>query len=252
MEPIAYKQALVTGASSGLGRGLAKWLALRGCHVFAIARRTERLDELKAELPPGAIDAVALDVTDAGATLETVSRIDEESRGLDLVVANAGVGGQIDVAKPDWKVLERIIAANVTGASATLMAAAPGMVRRGHGHLVGVSSVASFRGLPGNGGYCGSKAYLAVFLEGLRLDLKRHGVKVTAIHPGFVKSEMTAKNRFKMPFLLETDDAVNRMGRAIVRGARTYVFPWQMKLLINTARALPDALYDAVGPALGK
>jgi short-subunit dehydrogenase len=248
---VLYKNALVTGASSGLGRGLARWLAHRGCHVFAAARRMDRLEELKGQAPPNSVEAVSMDVADAPSTLATISKIDQTCGGLDLVVANAGIGDALDVRNPNWQRMERLISVNVTGATATLLGAISGMVSRGHGHLVGISSVAAYRGLPKNAGYCASKAFVSVFLEGLRVDLKRHGVKVTAILPGFVNTELNAKSKNPMPFLLQEDDAVDRIGRAIVRGARKYVFPWQMALLIGTARAMPDGVYDAIAPRLG-
>ena len=140
-----------------------------------------------------------------------------------------------------------MIDVNVTGASATLLGAVPGMVERKRGQLVGISSLAGLVPLPGSATYCATKAYLAMFLDSLRLDVERHGLTVTNVHPGFVKSEMTAKNKpDAMPFLLETDDAVERMGTAILRGERSFSFPWQLSSLVKTAAAMPRPLQSAV------
>jgi len=108
---------------------------------------------------------------------------------------------------------------------------------------VGVSSLAGQRGLPKNAAYSGSKAFLTTFMESLRVDLQGTGVRVTCIQPGFVKSDMTAPNRHPMPFLLETQDAVERMGRAITRGVPVFPFPWQMATLMRLVTALPDFIY---------
>ena len=242
----SYRSALITGASSGIGRALALWFARRGTIVRAAARRREALDTLveEARSAGGRVLPFALDVTDTEATVRLVRTLDEECGGLDLVVANAGISVATDGRRLDWSDVERILHVNVLGAAATLSAALPAMVSRGRGHLVGVSSLASWRGMPRFSAYCGSKAFLSVFLEGLRVDLRRVGVRVTSIHPGYVKSEITAGREGRMTFLLETDDAADRMGRAILRGDRVFSFPWQLQLVARLVRGLPDGLFD--------
>lgn len=242
-----WRTALVTGASSGLGRGLAAWLARRGVTVYAAARRREQLEQLQAEAGDTLVPRV-LDVSDGEATFTAVQRLDAEVGGLDLVIANAGVGAETRPRRLDWKAVEQMIAVNVTGASATLLGAVPGMAERGRGHLVGISSLAGLVPLPRSAAYCATKAYLGMFLESLRFDVEPLGLAVTSIHPGFVKSEMTAKNKpGSMPFLLETDDAVDRMGRALLRRAPRFAFPWQLSSLVATAASMPRALQ---GPLL--
>ncbi len=239
-----YRHALITGASSGLGLSLSRWFARRGVRVFAAARRHDRLESLRVEFPLQ-IEPVTMDVADVKATRARISAIDTECGGLDLVIANAGISGETSGRSLDWNTVEQMIDINVTGAAATLTAALPAMVKRGRGHLVGISSVAAFRGLPRVAAYSASKAFLALFLESLRVDLKRTGVKVTCIYPGFVKSEMTAKNRFKMPFLMETEVAAEKMGKAILRGSASYIFPWQLAAISGPLKVFPDGLYDA-------
>lgn len=246
---VPYRTALVTGASSGLGRGLTLWFARRGVRVWALARRADRLEALRAELPDRIVPVV-LDVSDPAATAARVEGIERESDGLDLVIANAGVAEDVPATRLNWPLAQRTLQVNVVGAVATLSAALPGMVARGRGHLVGMSSMAAFRGLPRHAGYCASKAYLATWLESVRVDLQDTPIRVTCIHPGFVKSEITAKHPSAMWWLLETDDAVERMGRAIVRGKAVHRFPLPMSLLMRGARMIPDALYARIVRAL--
>jgi short-subunit dehydrogenase len=252
MAEMSYRTALITGASSGLGRGLSLWFAQRGTRVFAVARRKANLEALAQEARAAGttIEPVELDVSRAEETVERIRRIDADCGGLDLVVANAGVGSETNARRFDWERARQVLDVNVTGAAATLSAVLPRMVERKQGHLVGVSSLAAFRGLPKNAAYSGSKAFLTTFMESLRVDLRGTGVRVTCIHPGFVKSEMTAQNTFHMPFLLETQDAVERMGRGITRGETVVAFPWQLSAAVRLARALPDMIFDPVARRL--
>lgn len=241
-----WKTALLTGASSGLGRGLAAWLAKRDVKVYAAARRVDQLDALAKEAGPNIVP-LKLDVSDADATFAAVQKLDADCGGLDLVIANAGVGEDTRPKKLSWESVSRMMDVNVSGATATLCGALPAMIERKRGHLVGISSLAGLVPLPASSVYCATKAYLAMFLESLRLDVERYGLDVTSIHPGFVKSEMTAKNKpDSMPFLLETDDAVDRMGRALVRKEKVFAFPWQLSSLIKTASAMPRPMQTAI------
>ena len=248
--PPPYRTALVTGASSGLGHGLALWLAKRGVKVYAAARRADRLTACAKTArdagAPGQVIPVPLDVARTHETLDRIRTLDAESGGLDLVIANAGVGSSTHGKHLDWNTVQQVIDVNVTGAAATLCAVLPRMLERGRGHLVGISSLAGFRGLPGNAAYSGSKAFLSTFLASLAVDLGDTPVKVTAIHPGFVKSEMTQGLGHPRPFLLETEDAVDRMGRAIVRGEREFAFPWQMAAVMQVVKRAPSAVFDPI------
>ena len=248
MNEMSYRTALVTGASSGLGRGLALWLGKRGVKVYAAARRRAHLEALAQEAKgAGAhIEPVELDVSHADATLERVRELDDACGGLDLVVANAGVGGQTNARDFPWEHARKVIDVNVTGAAATLSAVLPRMVERNRGHLVGVSSLAGCRGLPQNAAYSASKAFLNTFMESLRVDLQGTQVRVTCIKPGFVKTEMTAGIQHVMPFLLEADAAVELMGRAILRAEDEYGFPWPMARAVGVAKWVPNAVFDAV------
>jgi len=252
MSPTPWKTALVTGASSGIGRGLSLWLAKRGVRVWAAARRTSLLDALRAEAGT-TLTPVSMDVSQAAATFEQVRALDGLAGGFDLVIANAGVGARTGVSKVDFGLVNQMIQVNVAGASATLCGAIPGMVERRRGHLVGVNSMSGLLAFPSSSAYCASKAYLRMFLDGLRLDLTRHGIDVTSLHPGYVRSELTDKNRKgSMPFLLETDDAVERMGRALLRRDQVFVFPWQVATVVRLGSALPTRLWTRLAAKKGR
>src|SRR5712692_6047850 len=132
----------------------------------------------------------------------------------------------------DWTAVKRIMEVNVTAAAVTIAAALPAMVERNQGHVVAVSSLAAFRGMPGNAAYCASKAALHTFMESVRVDLRKTRVRATTIYPGFVKTEMTAKNKFPMPLLMELDDAVRVMARGLERGAKTIAYPLPLVAMI--------------------
>ena len=238
-----YRTALVTGATSGLGRGLALHYAREGTTVFATGRREERLHALVQEAGEN-IRPVVMDVTHTEETVETIRRLDEECGGLDLVVANAGIGGQCPIGKLTWERVKPVLDTNIHGALATLTAVLPRMVERDRGHLVGISSLAAFRGLPGSAAYSASKAALAIFLESVRVDLRETSVAVTTIYPGFVKTELTAKNRHPMPFLMELDDAVRQMVRGIDAKKAVVTFPVPLAAAVRGAYHLPRPLYD--------
>ena len=244
------RTVFITGASSGLGRGLSLHYAKQGATVFAAARRKDELSKLSAEAQGGAIVPVPLDVQDSEALVRAIRRAEEEAGGaLDLVIANAGIGQPTPARKMEWQLVKRIMDVNVTAACVTLAAALPKMIERNSGQVVAVSSLAAFRGLPGNSSYCASKAALHTFMESVRVDLRATKVRATTIYPGFVKTEMTAKNKFPMPFLMELETAVRVMSRGIARGARTVSFPLPMSAATRMLGALPGGLYE---PLAGK
>lgn len=241
------KRALITGASSGLGFELAQWFARRGVVVHAAARRLDRLEEL-AKLHPGLVLPLQLDVSKADAAHDAIAALDAQTGGFDLVIANAGVGQVTNTI--EWSLVRPVLDVNIMGAAATLAAVIPGMVARKRGQLVGISSLAAFVTLKRTATYNASKAFLTSWLDNVRLDVAKHGIDVTVIHPGFVKSELTAQNEFPMPFLLETADAADRMGRAIERKAKSFSYPWQTTLATSVFHSLPRAVQRFVASRL--
>jgi short-subunit dehydrogenase len=171
----------------------------------------------------------------------------------DIVIANAGVSvGTLTEESGDMKAFERVLAVNVMGMVNTFAPFAAAMRQRGSGRLVGIASVAGIRGLPGAGAYSASKAAAFAYLESLRVEMHGSGVKVVTIAPGYIRTPMTAVNDYPMPFLLDADMAAARMLRAIDRGARSTVVPWQMGIVAALLRCLPDAIYDRLAARAGR
>ena len=136
--------------------------------------------------------------------------------------------------------IEKMYRVNVFGVVYAIEAVLPAMLQRRSGHLAAVSSLAAYKGLPGESAYCASKAAVNSYLEGLRIQLRGRGVAVTTICPGFIKTPMTAVNSFKMPWLLEADEAARRIARALAHRRKVYNFPWQTALMMKLTRWLPD------------
>lgn len=238
-------KVLITGASSGIGAALARHYGRRGDAVWLAARRVDRLaSEVEAiRAAGGTAHAVSLDVEQADAVEAAVLQLDAEAGGFDIVIANAGVGGKGATASGlRYGDVRKVLAINFTGAVATLLAAQQPMLARGRGHLVAVSSLAAELALPVALDYGATKAGLSYFTEAMRLDLAPRGVKVTLVHPGFVKSEMTDKNAFPMPFILGTDEAAAVIARGVDRGAARVRFPLAYLAAFALAKRLPLSL----------
>src|SRR5215207_7416571 len=240
------KVVLVTGGSSGIGRALAVELGRRGARVGVLARRAEALIEVAGEVEQAGGKALALpaDVRDAGEMEKAVARVRELWGGVDVLVANAGMSTTTGATRLSAGEAGDVISVNVIGVINSVAAVLPGMLERRGGHLVAISSLASYRGMPKSGAYSASNAAVSTFFESLRVDLRRSHIDVTTIHPGFIRTPMTAGRKKKLPFLLEPEDAACRIIRAIERRARTYAFPWQLASLVRIIRHMPGAVYD--------
>ncbi|MCA1632647.1 MAG: SDR family NAD(P)-dependent oxidoreductase [Acidobacteria bacterium] len=242
------KVVLITGASSGIGRALALALGRRGSRVGLLARRAEVLIELAGEVERAGGKALALaaDVRDAGEMKKAAERVREQWGHVDVLVANAGMSTTTAGADLDAAEAGDVISINVIGVVNSVAAVLPSMIERGGGHLVAISSLAAYRGLPKSGAYSASKAAVSTLFESLRVDLRKRGIAVTVIHPGFIRTPMTAGRKKRLPFLLEVDDAACRILRAIERRARTYAFPWQLAAVVRLLKHVPNALYDRI------
>ncbi len=236
------KVALVTGASSGIGWELAKQLATEGCKVGVIARRAEPLNELASQIATtgGQAFAVPTDVGQRDQVEGAFASVRARFGPIDLVIANAGVGRPTLRDPVNMGDVEDTFRINLMGVVYTVSAALPEMLARKSGHLVAVSSLAAYRGLPAESAYCASKAAVSVYMDGLRMHLRGTGVRVTTLCPGFIKTPMTATNKFHMPQLMEVDYAARKMIRAIKAGKKVYNFPWRLHMLIKLSRWLPD------------
>lgn len=246
MTGAAVTHALVTGASSGIGRGLALALGGRGAHVTVLARRRERLDELVREIAAagGSAEALALDIADGDATYEAVRAADAR-RPLDFIVANAGVGGITPGKKLKWERVKAILETNLVGAAATITGAVPGMVERGDGRVVAIASVAGFRGMPRFAAYSASKAGLITLCESLRIDLHGTGVSVTTVCPGYVQTEMLTPGK-SHPFVVSVEEAVATILRAADTREAVCTFPAPIVAGMRAVQLLPRPLWEFV------
>jgi short-subunit dehydrogenase len=238
----ANQVAVVTGASSGIGWALARELAVQGCRVGLLARRRDQLDRLADEIRQagGTAAAAVADVADRAQTLAAVEDLRARLGPVDLMIANAGVGTPTLLEPFNVADVEKMVRVNLLGVIYSIEAVLPEMLHRGRGHLAAVSSLAAYKGLPGESAYCASKAAVNTYLEGLRIQLRGKGVAVTTICPGFIKTPMTDVNNFKMPWLMQADEAARRIIRALRRRRKVYNFPWQTTLLMKLTRWLPD------------
>ena len=237
-------KVFITGASSGIGAALAQHYAALGATLGLAARRAAQMQTLAASLPTQ-VSVYALDVTDSAALAAAAQDFILRHGVPDIVIANAGIsaGTRADLAA-DIAVLSDILRTNVVGLAATLQPFVAPMRERGSGALVGIASVAGFRGLPGAGAYSASKSAAITWLEALRIELHGSGVDVITICPGFIATPMSAVNRNPMPFLLDAPEAARRIARAIGARKRLVIIPWQMRLVFFFLRRLPNWLYD--------
>jgi len=249
-----FSTALVTGASSGIGRELARRLGAGGVRVALSARRRPELDAAAEEIaraggPPATV--IPADLSLAEEAFRTVAEAEARLGRIDLLISSAGVGGNAPIERMPWERMEEMVRVNTLGPMALIRAALPAMLERGAGTIAGISSLASYRGLPGSGPYSASKAGLSTFLEAVRVESRSRGVAVVDIHPGFVRTPMTSGRRERMIFLMEVDDAARLILRAIVRRKPVYDLPWQMSLVLRAVRLLPPALFDRFAAGRG-
>lgn len=242
---------MITGASSGIGRGLAVELARRGAKLGLVARRVEVIDEVVREIEALGSKAVALpaDVQSESSLRAAADKLRADLGPIDVLIANAGIGPTRDAAEINAEEVAGVINVNVIGASNSVAAVIPEMVARKSGQLVVISSLAAYRGLPRSAAYCASKAAVSAFFESLRLDLEPRGIAVTIIHPGFIKTPLTAGRDAQMPFLMELDDAVKKMARAIEKRRKRYSFPWQLATIVRAGLIMPIWMYDQISRA---
>jgi short-subunit dehydrogenase len=240
------KVVMITGASSGIGKGLALEIASRGASVGLLARREELLKEIVSEVQARnakAVYAIA-DVRDAKAVREAADKFRRELGPIDVLIANAGMGTADHAIRLTPEHAANVIGINVLGAVNSVAAVAPEMVARGQGRLVAISSLAAYRGLAKSAAYCASKAALSSYFESVRIDLRNTGVEVTIIHPGFIKTDLTAGREAKMPYLMELDYGVSKIIYAIEKEKKTYAFPWQLATIVRAGLLMPTAMYD--------
>ena len=238
------QRVVISGASSGLGLALAQHYLEQGAIVGVFARRADYLQSLSKQYPQQ-VYCYPLDVRDSAAVQAAAQRFIAHKGVPDIVIANAGisVGTLTDYAE-DIDVFQQIMDVNMLGVIKTFQPFLVPMREVGHGTLVGIASVAGFRGLPGAGAYSASKAALISYMESLRVELHGSGMHAVTICPGYIKTPMTAINPYSMPFILSADEAARRIARVIVSGNSFAVVPWQMGLVGHVLKLLPNWIYD--------
>jgi short-subunit dehydrogenase len=238
---------LITGASSGIGEALALIYAGPGMTLVLTGRDRERLNAVAARCTErgAAVRAATVDVADRAAMADWLSLVDHESP-VDLCIANAGISGGTGRRGESEEQARRILAVNVDGVLNTIHPLIGPMKERGRGQLALVSSLAGLRGYPGAPAYCASKAAVKSYGESLRLDLRPVGIEVSVICPGFVKSRITDRNRFPMPFLMDANRAASIIRRGLERNQGRIAFPLPTYLMAWIVAMLPAALADAL------
>lgn len=236
----------LTGASSGIGEALVPELVRRGARVAVTSRRAERLEELARGWRRTGADilVVPADVSQREAVLAAGRAIEAVWGGTDVAIFNAGTHTPASGNGFDSRQFVTLTTLNYFGPLFGLEAVLPGMIARGRGQVVGVASLAGYRPLPTSAAYGASKAALAHAFDALRFDLAPLGIEVTVVNPGFVKTPLTDRNRFKMPFLMPVDVAVAQMARDIERGKMESHFPGRLSWTLKLLRVLPYPLYD--------
>lgn len=243
------KTILLAGASSGIGEALAVTLAKKGATLGLIARREELLIDLAArcEAVGGKAMVLPCDVVDPTAVQMAADKFRTECGHIDIMIANAGIGGNDPLTRAyDPASVKKLIDINLLGAVNSIHAVIPHMIERRSGQLVAISSLAGFRGLPKSAAYSASKAAMTAFFESVRLDNARHGIDVTIIQPGFIKTPLTSGRSNKMPFILELDDSIPYFISAIEKKKKFAAFPFTLALIVKLGRIMPAWLYDKV------
>ena len=237
----AGKRYWLGGASAGLGAALAPKMSAAGVHLILSARSEDKLNELAASLP-GKSEVVPVDVSNA----ESVKAAAEVVGDIDGIVQIAGVYWPFGAKNWDADQAVAMADINFTGAMRLMGAVLPKFVERDAGHIVLTGSLSGFRGLPGAAAYTSSKAGVMTLAESLYADLRKTNVRVQLVNPGFVKTRLTDKNDFKMPSIMEPDEAADHMFRAM-RGRRFATsFPGVFALVMRSLQLIPNWLYFRV------
>lgn len=240
--PVRGERIWVLGASSGIGAALAAELAERGAKVAISARSVDKLHQV-AEQAGSDVVTIPLDATDRAAVAAAWSDAQRLLGGVDSVVWSVGTWQQFDARDWDADAFATQIEVNLLGLNNVLAAVVPDFLAAHRGRVVGIASVAGFRGLPGAEAYGTTKAAQIFLLEALRGALTESGVDVMTVNPGFVATPMTADNTFPMPFIIEATDAGKTIADAMEAGRAQVTFPLPMALLMHAARVVPGRLW---------
>jgi len=239
-------KVIITGANSGIGKALALEYAKKGAVLGLIARDSDKLGSLQKILPcPSQI--FSIDVTDIAQCRWAAEEFMAQHGIPDVVIANAGISqGTLTENFTDLKIFEEIIKTNLFGVQNTFYPFIQPFKKRKRGQLVGISSVAGIRGIPGSGAYSASKAALTNYLESLRIEMLEFNIYVSTIAPGYIRTPMTNVNNFTMPFLINSDKAAKKIIQSIEKKTRFTIIPFPMNIIGRIIRILPCFLWDCL------
>lgn len=240
------KTILLTGASSGIGFALAHLLVMEKVNLIFVARGIEKLDELKLSLEnyPSNVLTIKCDITKKDEVQNAFYEMKKTFGFIDIAILNAGVGHRTKVTNYKSELAEETFGVNVLGMIYWIEQLLPDYLNKKRGTIVGVSSLADNRGFAGSGFYSASKAAASVYLEGLRVELKKHNIKVLTVKPGFVKTPMTDKNKFPMPMMLSAEKAAKIILKGIKKEKRIVQFPFPIVLSSKLIGILPGSVYE--------
>jgi NAD(P)-dependent dehydrogenase (short-subunit alcohol dehydrogenase family) len=244
MESFANRVVLITGAGSGIGRQMALTVASEGAAVAALDLKPDGLASLAAELAGRRIATALGDVTSRDSLYPAVRELEGRLGPTDVLIANAGIGVETPADPYNAEGFEAQVRVNLIGVSNSIGAVLPGMLQRGKGHIVGISSLASYRGLPKMAGYCASKAGCSSLLEALRVEVEPRGVAVTTICPGWIRTPLTDNIDVPHIFLMEPEYAVRRILDAVRQRRKYFAFPAPTLRRARLLRWLPAAASD--------
>ncbi len=245
---LSNKTILITGASSGIGYELAKQIAGEGSNLILLARRKEVLDSLaqKIKTDRNSILAYQCDIRNKSEVKDVLDDIRKKTDPIDIAILNSGVGLKSSVEDFKSENADETFQVNVLGMIYCIEELLKDFLPRKSGMIVGVSSIAESRGFPTNGFYCASKAAASTLLESIRVELKRHNVKVITVRPGFVTTAMTSKNKFKMPFLMDAAKAAGIIIAGIKKEKKIIQFPIGTVIGGKLLRILPNSVFDFI------
>lgn len=239
-------KVFITGASSGIGEYVAYEYAKIGATIGLSARRKELLNNVskKCKELGGKPIIYCIDVSDKSSTKSAIDNFISEVDGIDIVIANAGISGKVDLESGNSYEINKMFSINILGVSNTVLPAIPTMMKQKSGSIAVVSSIAGFRALPGRSGYSASKIAVRFMANSWRYSFTKHDISFTTICPGFIDTNMTSSHKYKMPFLMNVDIFAKKMVTAINKKKKTYIAPWQWRFVVPIIKIVPDWLIN--------
>ena len=240
------KNIFITGASSGIGEYVAYEYAKQGATIGLAARRKELLEKVSAKCEGlgGKPIIYEVDVSNQTATKRVIDDFITKSGGIDIVIANAGISGKVELDNGNSDEINRMLSTNILGVTNTILPAIPTMIKQQSGRVIVVSSIAGFRGLPGRSGYSASKVAIRFMANSWRASFAKFGISFTTICPGFIDTDLTSSHKYHMPFLMQVDVFAKKMVNAIEKKKKTYIAPWQWRFIIPLIKAVPEWLLN--------